>query len=682
MGFSPVPESTKIATIRPLTKGMRSDIPAQDIEDGGFSNILGLLITPKGMKRRTTFSAFAANATVPYEHRDYVTVWGTSGVQGTVLITSKTLFRINPITGFSEVAWGYSDGTITVSGTSVTGSGTSWSTNDILPGDVIRVGTEEAVVSEIEGDTSLTLESADLTDGSGLSYSIQRTFAGGSNALIDWAVFENKLLIADGKRPLMVYDPETISIGYWITDEAKKILATETDEYSTGTVAVSGKVVTGSGTGWSTSNVHVNDTIYVNGYSDTVASVDSTTQLTLNHSGLIPTTSAGASYQTTRMIGIDFIPNAVGVIHDATKGLNRVWVGYTYDVTDGWQNQRIRFSALADTHNFSISTNYIDLPYLGGKILKILPLGDTMAVHFSNGLFIGKSSDSTLLPLDFRKSETGGIGLAGVKAVCPYLGGQFYVGTDDIYYLGVGQTEPKKIGSKIVRDTIKLCKYPERIYAMTDYTNNQIVFGFPMSSERISKLAYFSYQTDSWSMEDVDTTAIANPGINFYNTWNALTGTWDTLYGTNGTWNGLEINESYRGFYIEHLGAIYIQASDDALDFGTEPLVVSATTKDHDFDMPDTQKVFTRFSLKIDYDTPLTSPLVFRVTVSTNKGRSYKNVGILTIPAGSDEGSVSFRATGSTVKIKIYSTSQVTSYYISEYAIRVRVVGDELFYKE
>jgi hypothetical protein len=662
MAFSPVPESVSSATIRLLNKGMHTEIAGQDVPDGGFVDLEGYIGGTDGPRRRPSYSSYAGAQATKYNHRDYVTLWMTNGAQVSLTITEKTLYKVNPITGVTEVSWAYSTGTISVSGVTITGSGTAFSTNDILPGDVVRVGAEEGSVKTVDSPTQITLEVATLTNGSGLAYSVQRTFFGGTNPMIDWAIFNNKMLIADGKRPLMVYDPIANTIGYWTTNAANKILPTSTTITSAGTIGVSGSAVTGTSTAWTTGTVPLpGDTLTVNGYSDTIKTVTDATHIVLNHTGLIPITTIGTNYTITRMIGIDMIPNAVGVFNDTTVGLNRVWVGYTYDATDGTQRQRIRWSALADATNFSISTNYLDLPYVWGRVLKLVPLAGNMAAYFDDAIFIGTPTDSTLLPLSFNRVETGGNGLAGVKAVCPFLGGHFFIGNDDIYFLPSNGI-PQGIGSPILKETIKQCKHMDKTYAVADPDNYRIMFAFPKSSDFIETIASFDYQSKSWSLDNFDTYCIGNPTVNFSNTWDSLTGTWDTLYGTDGTWDGLNLTAQSRSVFVEGNKRMYAQTSSGSLDFGTTPITCSFITPDHDFDLAEYDKVWVRFGLKIAYDVAPIVPILFNVQTSNNKGRTWKTVGVLTIPVGMDESSVSFRSIGSTCRFKLVSTSSVTPY--------------------
>ena len=74
----------------------------------------------------------------------------------------------------------YSDGTIAISGTTVTGTGTTFNTSGLInEGDVITVGTGatygEAVVSSVTNATTIVLKSADGLTGTvaaGAAYEI------------------------------------------------------------------------------------------------------------------------------------------------------------------------------------------------------------------------------------------------------------------------------------------------------------------------------------------------------------------------------------------------------------------------------------------------------------------------------------------------------------------------------
>lgn len=669
-----IPSQVKSLIVRPLDKGIHKEVPSQDIPDGGFTNVEGMIGSKNGPRRRPAYTSFAAGGAAKYNPTDLATIWKTDGTQISLMFTEKTLYQVNPLTGVAEIAWAYSTGTITVSGTSVTGSGTAWNTNDILPGDVIRVSTEEAVIATVVDATHLTLVSATLTNGSTLSYSIQRTFSGGANVMPDWVVFQNKLLIADGKRPLMKYDPTSGTISYWTTSASKKILATLTNMYSTGTVSVTGTAMVGSGTTWTT-NVVAGDTVRIGIYEDTVASVTDNTNIVLSHSGVIPTQAAGTSYAIWRKVGIDCIPCCVAVVNDPTVGLNRVWLGCTYDATDGWKRQRIRWSALADPTDFSISTNYVDLEYISGAVRKLLQFGTTLAAYFDDAIFVGSQTNYPLLPLDFRRVESGGMGLVGSKAVTTFVGGHFYVSQDDIYFLAYGQMVPERIGTPIISDVLRNCNDPRYVYTTIDPQNTRIVFGFPTTSTRISVLYSFDYRAKCWTKETVDTTMIANPLVQTSVTWDSLTGSWNALIYT---WDNLSFSAQFRSFYIEHNKALWQLSLGGTSDPGSIAIQTILETKDHDFGEADYLKSVVRLSLKVEDSIARSVDLLFSVEVSTDRGRTWKSVGILNIPSTEDEGCINFRSKGSTFRARLTSSSLVAPYEVTEYGLRARAVGEEL----
>lgn len=584
------PSSSKPLFVRPLDKGMFLDRPAQLIPEGGFVELKNLIANQEGPRRRPGYVTFAGGAASLYNHIDIVSVWRPGGDQITVLLTEKNLMKIQPLTGVSEVAWAYSVGTATISGgVNVTVGTAALQTNDVEAGDIFRVGSTEALILAIVDQTHLTLASA-LADGAGQAYSVQKAFGPGNNPLVDWAVMGGMLALADGKRPLMKYNPTLDTITAWTVGAGK-----------------------------------------------------------------MPG-------------GIPFIPATVCAF------ANRMWTAFTYDATDLTQRQRIRWSALADNSDFSIATNYLDLPYSSGAILRLLPLGQFLVAYLSDCVYIGSPTSYPLLPIRFDPLDTGGVGLLGAKAVVSYLGGHCFVGQDDIYLLT--QDGTSRIGSPVIKKTIEGCKYPERIMAVSDPYNHRICFGFPQGNPYIEVIWSYDYRSKSWGFEPTATYMITNPVISSNVSWDSLTGTWDTLAVP--TWDGFVMGSMAHSVFVEYQKKIWRQSPDATLDYGAIIIPVELVTPDHDFNLPDTNKNLVRFSMKIDADPFPSSDLTFSIHVSTDRGKRWKTCGTLVIPAGKDEGYVTFQSLGSTFRIKASSTSPVSSYSISEYGMRVRLSGNEL----
>lgn len=586
------PESAKTFGFRPLDKGVILSQSSQTLPDGAFVQLDNIIANKEGPRRRPGFEEFAGGATTPYRCIDILTALASDGSLVTFLLTNKVLYTVNARTGLTEIAWAYDTGTITVSGATVTGTGTAWTTNDIQPGDLIRVGTEETEIIEVSGAGTITIESGGLTDGAGLSYSIQRTFSPGTLNAPTWAKTPSGLAIADGKHQLLKVDLIALTIDYWTTNAGKQ-----------------------------------------------------------------PPNGA-------------VIPAVVGYFSD------RVYQGNVIDPVDGTQRARILWSTLADETDFSFPENYTDLPYSGGSLLRIIGLNKYLMVYFDDAIYTGYPTNYPTLPFRFERKETGGIGLGGVRAVTAYLGGHFFIGQNDFYFTDGDQL--KGIGDPIAKDLMQTLEYPEWSYCCPDPLNFNILFGVSGTSAKIERIWRWDYRSNSWSRDPISTEMLSNPRVNSALTWDELTGTWDTLGTTYSSWDTIRVRDSQRRVIIENAGAIWRGSLDGRLDFGNAPVQVEIVTKDHDFDDPDGLKVFTRFGLKIDSYTLLTNTLTFNVYVSKDRGRTYKSAGILTIPIGKDEGYVNFRATGSTLRIRLTSTSEVLSYYIAEYTLRAIGFGEEL----
>lgn len=596
------PNKALNVSVRPLDKGMVRDASSQLIPDGGVLEAVNLFAERRGLKRRQGFTNYAAGETLPYVPVDIVTVWTSEGAQYAMALTEKTLFKLSPRTGYEEVEWAYSTGTISVSGTTVTGSGTAFTSNDILNGDVLRVGSNEAVVSSVTSDTELVLVAADIPDGSYASYSIQRTSSGkvqgtsldSFTPTLDYAVAEDCVAVADGKRPLLRYDPDSDTLEKWTT---------------------------------SLSNLP----------------------------------ACG-----------EFVPACVAYFGD------RIWVGHTHDGTDGDKRQRIRWSALADSSDFSIETNYLDLPYTDGACRRLVPLDDRLVAYFDDCIFIGTPTNYPLLPYRFDKAETGSIGVVGTKALSTTLGGHYFCGQDNAYYWKVGEVVPVPIGNRTIQDAIAACQRLDRVYVVKDPVNDQVLFSIPSSGIYADKVYCFNLKTQGWSYMDVQPSMVAASYINVPTTWNSLTGTWDDLGTATPTWDSFQTSDARPTVYIENNYAVWKMSTSVVDDYATTPIRAYIESKDHDFDLPDENKAFVRLGVKLDFDVAPSVPVTFAVSISTNRGRNWRSVGTLSITVGDDEGWINFKAFGSHLRFKLTSYSLSTPYWISEYGLRVRLAGAEL----
>lgn len=672
------PSSRQLVSIRPLVTGIVRDVSPQMIPVEGFYDIENMIISDRGLVRRAGLIQFGTgDDEIPYRVQDVIGAWKTNGEKPIALVTDKTLFEFVPLVGETEIPWNYSAGTISVSGGYIIGSGADFLANDIMTGDVVRTVDGEAIIDSVLDADELTLFSGGLVDGAGQSYYIQRGFGPGNNPFVDAVVVGKSagslyggLVLADGKRPLVRWDPDLGTLAYWTTKNRNMLPQDVSWSYSTGTITVSGTAITGSGTQFVTGDVHVGDIIVLgDGSEGVIETVTDAGSLVLEAATLDD--GSGLSYTIYRA-SIPFVPESVVFFMD------RIWVGSTYDTADGYKRQRIRWSDLADTSDFSTSTNYIDLPYVSGPIIRLVPMGDRLVVYFTDGIFVGMPTNYPTLPLRFEKVETGGIGLVGQKAVVPWIGGHFFVGTDGIYWLGYGAASIEQVGARIFDEALKNVSEPSRIIATADKRTKSIIFGFPGAGETVETLWYFHVIHKAWSTTNVMTECLAVLQYTKSATWDGLTGTWDTLGDSYPTWESFGSSDETEVLVMANSGSLWVENDAADTDYGTDPIPILLETGDLDFNAPDTLKIVTRLSLRITRQVTFDGAVDFLVRGSTNKGRTWKTLGNLHIPAGEDEGKVDFAITDSTIRFRITSASITAGYEIIEESIGVAGLGDEL----
>jgi hypothetical protein len=195
VGNLPIPPNTLVE--RPLNKGMFTDRPGQGISKGGFLDINDYISTSEGLLRRPGFSSFANADTVTENIIDIATLWEADGDRYNLLLTDDYMHLIQPNADFTQYYWKNVTGsTMTVTGVTITGTASTWDDDGIKVGDLVAVSPstgvwETGVISTVGSNTSLTLDSDTLTDGSytpGTDSEIRRLFHNESGRLIDWCV--------------------------------------------------------------------------------------------------------------------------------------------------------------------------------------------------------------------------------------------------------------------------------------------------------------------------------------------------------------------------------------------------------------------------------------------------------------------------------------------------------------
>lgn len=503
--------------------------------------------------------------------------------------------------------------------------------------------------------------------------------------------------------------------------------------YTTGTITVSGTSVVGAGTDFLSADIYADDILRVGSEEARILEIVNATNITLKEADITDVVDSTYSIQrafntdpehlcdwvvtpdgevvftdlnaplvcykpyeaagsqmamyidnddykiSSGTLAEDFVANCITLFQD------RLFVGYTIEPSDGIRRQRIRWSKVTNLRDFSESTAYIDLPYTQGSIQRLVPLGNTLIVYFSDAIFIGLPTNNPDLPVAFQKIETGNMGLVGQKAIIPFIDGHFYVSQDDIFYLS--NTGPERIGSPIIKRTIKKSEFRERIYAAPDIENERMLFGFTKDSAVMTELWSFNYKSKGWSYEDINTYMVANPLLALELSWADLAGfTWDTLGDTYSTWDSMSFKENIKRIFIEtagYLRQLSTAAAFDKLPDGSgstidSPIVAVYETTDMDFDDPNGIKTFIRVSMKVFFDTYPNEDFIFTVQGSWNRGKSWRTLSSLVIKEGFDEGYCTFLISSSHVRFKFVCTATVIPFTIEEIVVKVKGRGREL----
>ena len=495
---------------------------------------------------------------------------------------------------------------------------------------------------------------------------------------------------------------------------------------SDGTISIGSTSITGSGTEWQSAHTNgwiiAGDVIVLSGTESTgIATVNTDTSIVLSSA---PATNAYTTYYIRRTFQVDdsHLPDSAVVAGATNKVMiadysrppytydgtsfttisetllyvpacvlyfggsrsDRLWMGNIKEVTtndftsETIYRQRIRWSSATDPTSFT-AADYIDLPYASGAIKKMVNIGSLMLVFMADALFYGRPSNIPNLPYVFDRVGTNNIGLVGVKAIVGKGNGWFFVGQDNIYWIGE-DLKLQPIGTPVVNETIKNCDTPEKIYACLDTTHSRVMFGFPESGESISKVWSFDYNSKGWSYSDVSGTFIANPLLELTATINGLdsdAATIDTLDAVHGTIDAMgsaisSISKAFRG----HDGYISELSDEGATDNGVG-IEAEIHTGDIDLGLPDIDKTFLRLTLRL-LDNP-SGTLTFTLYTSGDGGDSWTDKGNFSIASTKREGKIDFRHTCSALRVRLTSASSVTPYVISE--LVVRAAPRELEYK-
>jgi hypothetical protein len=199
-----------------LNKGMVRNIATTALPEGSVYTAKNFHVETDGLTKRSGSINFAGGATVLYAPaRDVIQLWKTDGIQKIGVIDTRFLYSVSG-SSLSRQGYSYSTGTIKTSAALVRGSSTNWTASNIKADDYILlkpgVSQQEIRISQVNNKSLLTLASTPSPGpyASGTAYRIYRSFSYSKTYFVDWTTCDNKLVLADGGRPLFSWDGTTL----------------------------------------------------------------------------------------------------------------------------------------------------------------------------------------------------------------------------------------------------------------------------------------------------------------------------------------------------------------------------------------------------------------------------------------------------------------------------------------
>jgi len=386
----------------------------------------------------------------------------------------------------------------------------------------------------------------------------------------------------------------------------------------------------------------------------------------------------------------NFVPTCV------TTHKDRVWCGNIgtpgpYNPTSV-NKQRILWSQVLDKTNFGVAqSQYVDEPYLPGACKRILTLGQLLVAYFDDAVYIGQPTNysGNTLPYSFLRLDTGGVGLAGMKGVCAWLDGHFFIGDDDIYYLGAN-LQLERIGTPIARDYVRYQSNRWACYAVPDPINTRILFAIPDSSGSFSKILSYDYIAKAWSIDEVTTLSfLSRKALVLSTTWDSVLTvapyTWNTGMGVYASWDQISQGTGYAPpVYAGYTSKVLYYEQNAKNDLGSVPIAVTMITGSRKEELPGNLKTWLEFRVKLD--RVVSTDLIFTIEGSKDGGTTWTTLTSrgLTVKSGYDEGQAQFRYTNDVAMFRLRGNTVVEQYAVESFTVsfsdrgkRIRYAGNE-----
>jgi len=206
-------------------------------------------------------------------------------------------------------------------------------------------------------------------------------------------------------------------------------------------------------------------------------------------------------------------PNFIPKVIEAFK--DRIWTGNIYsDVETHLYPSRVSWTPILAPTYFYPELQYNDLVMIGGEIGSLNILGNFLMIYFEFGVQYGRETaiPGDVFPLAFDLVDTGRRGALQPNAVCSAVAGNFFVSTDNVYFIGSNlQTTPIADNVQTVMFRSGLLKTAYKIIAMTEADG--LVVGASTYEGSYEQLWVFNYTTKEWTHLDISADLIATFAI-------------------------------------------------------------------------------------------------------------------------------------------------------------------------
>ena len=373
--------------------------------------------------------------------------------------------------------------------------------------------------------------------------------------------------------------------------------------------------------------------------------------------------------------------------------------------TEPTGRRRWRWSSAIALDMFN-EADYCDAVSAQGSVIKITASEDYPVIFLDDGLIIGQPwgmDASSTDPWLWRPVASGGAAPIGPRAFAATPGQIFFLGPDDVYAFSPLKRTEK--GDYVVqpvqcpvRDTFNSCIYRGRTIMRYDPFNQRIVFALPASTVLYNDLYSWAYMQNEWAhrgLTNLSFTTVTLFASRIGATWKTWLeagyiwqGTSAAADGLKRSWLSWATGTSNVAMVVADAACVLYmgtrQAPVDKLvnqtasDLSLYPITRSFETGDLDFGLPDEDKSYRKFSLRLRSPAGRSEAIVFRVEGSTDKGRTWKPLGDLLIPPAEDEDEVHFAMRGTVIRFRVSSTSTAAPWVCEEYVVRVRRAGRQV----